>query len=72
MLNQQLSSKEADNKLALPLSKTLSKSISCNGARVWNSLPNEVGNWEALPMFYNASVNSSGAHAPPPRLTPGH
>ena len=54
MLNQQLSSKEADNKVALPLSKTelLTKSISCNGTRVWNSLPNEVRNWEALPMFY--------------------
>ena len=33
----------ADNKLALLLSKTelLTKSFSYNGARVWNSLPNE-------------------------------
>ena len=46
--------RNADNKLAFPLSKTelLTKSISCNGAKVWNSLPNEVRNWEALPMFY--------------------
>ena len=44
---------DADNKLALPLPKTefLEKSFSYNGARVWNSLPNEIRNCEALPMF---------------------
>ena len=38
--------RNADNKLALPLPKTefLKKSFSynINGARVWNSLPNEI------------------------------
>ena len=45
--------RNADNKLALPLPKTefLKKSFSYNGARVWNSLPNEIRNCEALPMF---------------------
>ena len=45
--------RDADNKLALPLPKTefLKKSFSYNGARVWNSLPNEICNCEALPMF---------------------
>ena len=45
--------RNADNKLALPLPKTefLKKSFSYKGARVWNSLPNEISNCEALPMF---------------------
>ena len=45
--------RNADNKLALPLPKTelLKKSLSYNGARVWNSSPNEICNCEALPMF---------------------
>ena len=47
--------RNADNKLALPLPKTefLKKSFSynINGARVWNSLPNEIRNCEGLPMF---------------------
>ena len=45
--------RNADNKLALPLPKIefLKKSFSYNGARVWNSLPNEIRNCEALSMF---------------------
>ena len=45
--------RNADNKLALPLPKTefLKKSFSYNGARVWNSVPNEIRNCEALRMF---------------------
>ena len=45
--------RNADNKLALPLPKTefLKNSFSYNGARVWNSLTNEIRNCEALPMF---------------------
>ena len=45
--------RNADNKLALPLPKTefLKKSFRYNGARVWNSLPKEIRNCEALPMF---------------------
>ncbi|XP_068735229.1 uncharacterized protein [Montipora capricornis] len=45
--------RNAVNKLALPLPKTefLKKSSSYNGARVWNSLPNEIRNCEALPNF---------------------
>ena len=45
--------RNADNKLALQLPKTefLKKSFSYNGARVWNSLPNEIRNSETLPTF---------------------
>ena len=33
------------------LSNIFRKSFNYNGARVWNSLPNEIRNCEALPMF---------------------
>ena len=46
--------RNADNKLAIPLPKTeFLKSFSDSGARVWNSLTNEICNCEALPMFDN-------------------
>ena len=45
----------ADNKLArsLPKTEVLKKSFRYNhyGARVWNSLPNEIRNCEALASF---------------------
>ena len=46
-------SRNADNMLALPLPKTefLKKSFSYNGARVWNSLHNEIHNCETLATF---------------------
>ena len=45
--------RNADNKLALPLPKTefLKKSFSYNGARIWNSLPNEIRCCETLTSF---------------------
>ena len=46
--------RNADNKLALPMPKTefLKKSFSFIGARVWNSLPSEIRDCEALPMSH--------------------
>ena len=45
--------RNAENWLAVPLPKTkfLKKSFSYNGAKIWNSLPNEVCNCETLATF---------------------
>ena len=42
-----------DNYLAIPLPKTefLKKSLSFNGAKIWNSFPNEIRSSETLASF---------------------
>ena len=43
----------ADNKLAVPWSKTefLKESFSYNGAKIWNFSPNEIRSYETLATF---------------------
>ena len=44
-----------NRKVAVPLPKTefLKKSLTFNGAKLWNSLPNDVRNCETLASFNN-------------------
>ena len=45
--------RNVDNNLAIPLPKTefLKKSLSYNGAKIWNFFPNEVPSSETLASF---------------------
>ena len=54
--NNEAHLRNADDKLALPLQKK--SGFSYNGARVRNSLPNEIRNCEALPMFYDKLIST--------------